>query len=400
MNKKKTNGRKATPEKKTEDAEGLRNKQQKARQALPRWLAPRPFFGLAVAASETAGSGGSTGVKVTMPAEMDLGIDKQGYRLESQQAPTPLNNRFSWTHGAPVLPRTGQTLPHDMKDEAGNPIPKDQPWPNYWTMVVKVTPADQADQITFDLAGDEPGCISYWLGPGVPEKGEIWVQVRALKPTTSIEKNGKRVRRPTGALIVASYKGVPAAQANFYVIRPALLDRSPQPIKDASVTPITSTRHAPYEGPGVKPDLPQHMAPPAQFFTTNFYYHWIEMKVLDQYEKPLADIYSGTTVAEDRTWIAWSRGGTYLDPVGNVKATSKLVYDKNGVAVGRDFYELDPNAKLPWIRSIAHVLSVAGWSLNNGLPINRLLEIRGGKPPAKYPGPMPKKLGYTLSWEE
>ena len=315
---------------------------------------------------------------------------------------SPCQNRrmlLSWIHQAPKIDPAGQTLPHDTKDDAGKLIPKGDPWPNYWTMVVKVTPADQADQITFEKHGDEPDCVDIAYGTGNPKKGEIWLQVTALKPTTSIIKDGKTVRRPTGAQIVAKYKGAPVAQANIYVIRPGFLDLSPQPIKDDSVEPITFTRHAEYEGPGVKPDLPQHMAPPATFFTTNFYYHWIEMKVLDQYGKPLGDFYSGTTVAEGPTWIAWSRGGTYLDPVGNVKATFNIVY-KDGIAVGLDFYRLDPNAKLPWIDHIAHVLSVAGWHLNNGRPIKRLLEIKDGERPAKYPGPMPKKLGYTLSWEQ
>ena len=407
MKKLKTIARKAAPRKGSETTAGLRKKQTKATPSPPRWLAPRPFFGAAVAASQKAGSGGSSGVTVEMKGR-DLGIDMQGFRMESQQAPTTKDNKFSWTHGAPALPPIGQTLrgqtlPHDMKDEAGNPIPKDQPWPNYWTMVVKVTPADQADQITFDKGGDEPDCIRYWLGPGVPEKGEIWVQVTALKATTSIEKNGKRVRRPTGALIVAKYKGVPVAhaQANFYVLRPGVVDRRSEPVKPGTtVGPGKITWCAAYEGQPVSRRLNSGMVPPEHIIWINYYVRFITVNVTDQYGDPLAAFYSGTSVIENGTWIAWSKGAAYSDPVGNVRATSKITHDKQGVEV-QEFYLLEDTAfgRLPWTVHLDHKLTVAGWPLDNGNAVKRLFEIQDVTPPSKNPGRMPKSLGYRLTWE-
>ena len=361
----------------------------------PRWLAPRPYFAPAFLASPIASSGGSSGVNVTMVGR-DLGIDKQGYRQQSQDAPSAGDNRYSWIHQAP---QRDLTLPHDTTDDAGNPIPDDEEWPNYWTMMVKVTPADRADQITFEKHGDEDKAVDYFIAKTDTKKGEIRVRVTAKVPTTAITKNGKKVRRPTGALIVAIYKGVKVAQANFYVIRPDRLKREPKVIVPGTITALSEYRLcAEYEGQGVKKSLQQHMSPPAQSFFKNYYFRWIEMQVLDQYNEPLANFYSGTAVSENQIWMAWSNGPTYLDPVGYAEGLTRPAVDSQGYK-GIEYYELSQLNPLPWVPPVdVSVVRVAGWLLNNGNPINRELIIRDGNPPSPNPGPMPFLLHYFLKW--
>ena len=405
MKKRKTTGRKAAPRKGSETTAGLRKKQTKA-PPPPRWLAPRPFFGSAVAASQKAGSGGSSGVNVTM-AGCDLGIDKDGFRQESQKAPTPADNRFSWIHGGA---QPDLTLPHDMTDDAGNPIPEADPWPNYWTMLVNVSPKDLAKQIKFEKHGDEPWCVDYVVAGRDTTKGEVRVRITAKVPTTAIKKNGKRVRRKTGALIVAKYKGVKVAKANFYVIRPEFLNRKPTVIvPDTLIAPAQIRVCAEYEGQGVDPNFNQHMAPPEQTFWDNFFFQWIAVPVCDQYWQQLAPFYSGSSVSESGGWIAWSQGPTYLDPVGITYARWRSApVDPLGYA-GIEFFELGltPPAPplpyqdirpLPWQDTHQYVIRVAGWVLDNGAPLKRSLKVSDVVPSSPNPGPLPAQLHYTLKW--
>lgn len=372
----------------------------------PRWLAPRPYFAPAFLASPIASSGGSSGVNVTMVGR-DLGIDKQGYRQQSQDAPSAGDNRYSWIHQAP---QRDLTLPHDTTDDAGNPIPDDEEWPNYWTMMVKVTPADRADQITFEKHGDEPWCVEKVVASTDTSKGEIRVRITAKVPTTAITKHGKKVRRPTGTLIVAKYKGVKVAQANFYVIRPEFFPRKPTVIfpvhpGDSDLTPPRSlTMHAPYEGQAVASDAREGQAPPEKIFWNNVYYQWNIMPVQDQYMQPLADFYAGTAVFEEgdesEGWIAWSSGATYLDPVWRVFGNYRWWRDIWG-HYHREYDGLLPEFPLPWIDDEAgdFVVRVAGWVLNNGDLMNRRISIRDVTPPSPYyPHTMPLHLHYTLEY--
>lgn len=410
MKKRKSTGRNAGTQERIGEGGGA---SQRVGKGTPRWLAPRPYFGSAVAASHRVPAGGSTGVKVTMVGR-DLGIDKNGYRLESQKKPTPADNRFSWIHGVPNPPGppvTPYTLPHDTTDDGGNPIPDNQPWPNYWTMVVKVNPPDRVDQITFEKHGDEPWAVDYVVASTDPIKGEIRVRVTAKVPTTA---KSKGVRRKTGALIVAKYKGVKVGQANFYVIRPEFLNRKPTVIVPEQLIGSAQLRVcAEYEGQGVGESLLPGQTPPAQTYWDNFFFQWIDVPVLDQYWKPLDAIYAGTTVTESDSvlgsaWIAWSDGATYRDPVGVTWAIWGPVGPDASGYMGVEFFELDvapppPPPEmvvrpLPWKDSHTWVIHVAGWVLDNGKPLKRVVEVKDVISPSTYPRALPPQLRYSLKW--
>lgn len=402
--------------------------------------------GVAFLTSDALAAPSASGrVTVTM-AGRDLGIDKYGFRTNVQRPPGANGNSYEWIHGVTdSSPALDWTLPHDVVDDAGQPIPENDPWPNYWTMVVEVDPPSAVNDITFHRGGAEPWCVSHndFQAHVDAATGIIRLRITAKTPSTAVTVKGQRQRRPNGTTIFARYKGrsdlVDGLPAVFYVLRPEFLKRTPSVVYSQERTsPSEIHMRARHEGQAVLPEgdyitgnpatqlpytqqewdaafppwaghLPvpcqQHQSPPFDSSEQGVYLRWHTIGLLDQYRMPLDGIYSGTGVEEvqDTTsepgWMAWCDGSSYNDPVWMVQTTNMVADIVQIGALDDGAYSLsylgNNQTALPWQNIHMFPIKVAGWDMDGGIPLKRELKIEHSGEYSLAPG---YEHLYSLRW--